>query len=149
MKDPNYINLLKYKIEEKFHFIHCVYSSLYPKIYNRTVSFGIQKKSNFDFSFQNWRLRKNNGPIGQKIIEELAAPTKQLLIPDVLSKEKSPREANENEQVPINIKQKSPPPTLPKILPQKRDLGFDRAESKKTDCNTAKCNGLLSSQETS
>ena len=108
MKNPNYINLLKYKIEEKFDFIHCVYSLLYPKIYNRTVSFGIQKKSNFDFSFQNWRLRKNNGPIGQKIIEELAAPTKQLLIPDVLSKEKSPREANENEQVPINIKQKSP-----------------------------------------
>ena len=108
MKNPNYINMLKYKIEEKFHFIHCVYSLLYPKIYNRTVSFGIQKKSNFDFSFQNWRLRKNNGPIGQKIIEELAAPTKQLLIPDVLSKEKSPREANENEQVPINIKQKSP-----------------------------------------
>ena len=76
------------------------------------------------------------------------------MIPDVLSKGKSPkdykdREVNENEQVPINIKQKSPPPTLPKILPQKRDLGFDRAESKKTDCNTAKCNGLLSSQETS
>ena len=144
MKDPiNYIILLKYKIEEKFHFIHYVYSLLYPKIYNRTVDFGIQKKSDFDFSFQNWRLQKNNGPIGHKIIEELPAPTKQLLIPDVLSKGKSPkdykdREVNENEQVPINIKQKSPPPTLPKILPQKRDLGFDRAESKKTDYNTAK-----------
>ena len=48
------------------------------------------------------------------------------------------QEVNENEQVPMNIKQKSPPPTLPKILPQKRDLGFDRAESKKTDYNTAK-----------
>ena len=143
MKDPNYINLLKYKIEEKFRFIHYVYSLLYPKIYNRTVDFGIQKKSDFDFSFQNWRLQKNNGPIGHKIIEELPAPTKQLLIPDVLSKGKSPkdykdREVNENEQVPINIKQQSPPPTLPKILPQKRDSGIERAESKKTDCNTAK-----------
>ena len=65
------------------------------------------------------------------------------MVTDVLSKGKSPkdykdREVNENEQVPINIKQQSPPPSLPKILPQKRDLGFDRAESKKTDCNTAK-----------
>ena len=58
MKDPNYINLLKYKIEEKFRFIHYVYSLLYPKIYNRTVDFGIQKKSDFDFSFQNWRSQK-------------------------------------------------------------------------------------------
>ena len=86
--------------------------------------------------------KKKNGPINHKIIEELPAPTKQWLIPDVLSKGKSPkdykdREVNENEQVPTN-KQKSPRLTLPKILPQKRDLGFDRAESKKTDYNTAK-----------
>ena len=92
---------------------------MYPKIYNSTVDFGIQKKSDFDFSFQNWRLQKNNGPIGHKIIEELPAPTKQLLILDVLSKGKSSndykdREVNENEQVPTDI------------LPQKRDLGFDR-----------------------
>ena len=116
MKNPNYINLLKYKIEEKFRFIHCVYSLLYSKIYNRTVDFDIQKKSDFDFSFQNWRLQKNNGPIGHKINEELPAPTKQLLIPDALSKGKSPedykdREVDENEQVPINIKQQSPPLT--------------------------------------
>ena len=127
MKDPNYINLLKYKIEKKSCFIYNVYSLLYPKLYNQTVNFGIQKKSDFDFSFQNWRLQKNNRPIGHKIIEELPAPTKQILITDVLSKGKSPkdykdREVNENEQVPINIKQQSPPPTLPKILPQKREV---------------------------
>ena len=87
MKDPNYINLLKYKIEEKFRFIHYVYSLLYPKIYNRTVDFGIQKKSDFDFSFQNWRLRKNNAPIGHKIIEELPAPAKQILVTDVYLRE--------------------------------------------------------------
>ena len=143
MKDLNYINQLKYKMEEKFHFIHYLYFLLYPKIYNRTVDIRIQKKSDFDFGFQNWRLQKNSGPIGQKIIEEFPASTKQLLVTDVLSKGKSPkvykeREVNENEQVPINIKQQSPPPSLPKILPQKRDLGFDRAESKKTDYNTAK-----------
>ena len=54
------------------------------------------------------------------------------MVTDVLSKGKSPkdykdREVNENEQVPINIKQQSPPPTLPKIFPPKRDLGFDKA----------------------
>ena len=127
MKDPNYINLLKYKIEATFHFIHYVCSLLYPKIYNRTVDFGIQKKSDFDFSFQNWRLQKKNAPIGHKIIEELPASTKQLLVTDALSKGKSPkdyknREVNENEQVPIIIKQQSPLPTLAIILPQKRDL---------------------------
>ena len=101
MKDPNYVNLLKYKIEDKFRFNHYIYSLLYPKIYNRTADFGIQKKSAFDFSFQNCRMQKNNGPIGHKIIERLLARTKQLLNPDVLSKEKSPkdykdREVNEN-----------------------------------------------------
>ena len=65
------------------------------------------------------------------------------MVTDVFSKAKSPkdyqdREVNENEQVPINIKQQSLPPTLPKILPQKRDLGIERAESKKNDYNTAK-----------
>ena len=88
-------------------------------------------------------ITKNNGPIGHKIIEEVPALTKQLLVTDVLSKEKSPkdykdREVNENEEVPINIKQQSLPPTLPKILPQKRNLGIERAESKTTDYNTAK-----------
>ena len=79
---------MKYKIEQKFHFIHYVYSLLHPKIYNRTVDFGIQEKSNFDFSFQKWRLQKKNEPIGHKTIEELPAPTKQLLIPDVYLTEK-------------------------------------------------------------
>ena len=65
------------------------------------------------------------------------------MVTDILSKGKSPkdykdREVNENEQVPINIKQQSPPPSLPKTLPQKRDLGIERAESKKTGYNTAK-----------
>ena len=74
------------------------------------------------------------------------------MITDVLSKGKCPkdhkdREVNENERVPINIKQKSPPPTLPKILPQRRDLGFDRSKSKITNWLTD--NGLSSSQETS
>ena len=35
-EDPNRINLLKYKIEEKFSLIHYIYSMLFSKIYNRT-----------------------------------------------------------------------------------------------------------------
>ena len=61
-----------------------------------------------------------------------------LYLSEKVSKDCKDREVNENEQVSINIKQQSPPPTLPKILPQKRDLGFDRVESKKTGYNTAK-----------
>ena len=48
----NRINLLKYKIEEKFKLIHYVYSLLFSKIYNRTGQFGIQNKNTFDFYFQ-------------------------------------------------------------------------------------------------
>ena len=43
-EDPNRINLLKYKIEEKFKLIHYVYSLLFSKIYNRTSQFEIQNK---------------------------------------------------------------------------------------------------------
>ena len=35
-EDANRINLLKYKVEEKFKLIHYIYSSLFSKIYNRT-----------------------------------------------------------------------------------------------------------------
>ena len=136
LEGPNWLNTLKYEIEGKFYFIHYIYSLLYPKIYNRTNDFGIQKKNDFDFSFQNWKLRKNNGPAGPKIIGHLPNSTKQILITDVLSKPKNPkdykaREVNENEQVPINIDQQNPPPALPKMLIQKRDLRNDKTDGKK------------------
>ena len=50
--DANRINLLKYKVEEKFKLIDYIYSSLFSKIYNRTSQFRIQKKTTFDFYFQ-------------------------------------------------------------------------------------------------
>ena len=50
-EDMNQMNHLKYKIEEKFDLIHFVYSLLFSKIYNKTNSFGIEKKNNFDFNF--------------------------------------------------------------------------------------------------
>ena len=63
-EDPNRINLLKYKIEEKFKLIHYVYSLLFSKIYNRTSQFEIQNKK----IFKNKIHRKQNGPIAAKIL---------------------------------------------------------------------------------
>ena len=57
-EDWNRINHLKYKIAERFELIHFIYSFLFSKIYNRTNPFGIQRKNDFDFQFQNWRKRK-------------------------------------------------------------------------------------------
>ena len=39
MEEPNQINHLKFKIEEKFNLIHHIYSLLFSKIYNRTNTF--------------------------------------------------------------------------------------------------------------
>ena len=48
-EDMNRMNHLKYKIEEKLDLIHFIYSLLLSKIYNRTNSFGIEKKKQFRF----------------------------------------------------------------------------------------------------
>ena len=107
VEDVNRINLLKYKIEKSFNLIHYVYSSLFPKIYNRTSNFSVQKESNFEFAFSTWKARKqNNEPIAPKIINELPTPTKQFLVTEMLSKPKNPkdyqnREVDEFEQAPL------------------------------------------------
>ena len=43
-EDANNMNYLKIKVEENFKIIHFIYSSLYPKIYNRVNNFGIKIK---------------------------------------------------------------------------------------------------------
>ena len=58
VENPQRINQLKFKIEEKFSLIHYIYSSLFSKIYNRTNTFGIKRKNNFDFNFQLWKRKK-------------------------------------------------------------------------------------------
>ena len=88
-------------------------------------------------------MRKNNGPVGPKIIGHLPNSTNQLLITDVLFKPKNPkdykdREVNEDEQVPINIDQQNLPPTLPKVLIQKKDFVNDKTDGKKTGNSRAK-----------
>ena len=48
VENPQRIKQLKYKIEEKFNLIHYIYSSLFSKTYNRTNTFGIKRKNNFE-----------------------------------------------------------------------------------------------------
>ena len=60
--------ILKKKIQEKFKTIHYVYSLLYPKIYNRVNSFGIENKTNFDFVFSNSKAKKQSSTISPKLL---------------------------------------------------------------------------------
>ena len=63
----NRISLLKCKKEEKFKLINYIYYVLFSKIYNRTSQFGIQNKTTFDFYFQIWKSRKQNGSVAIKM----------------------------------------------------------------------------------
>ena len=47
-------DLLKESLVENIDLIRYVYSTLFPKIYNRTNIFRIRNKSNFDFSYLLW-----------------------------------------------------------------------------------------------
>ena len=69
-EDKNRINYLKFKIEEKFKLIHCIYSLQFG---NRVNHFEIQNKTNFYFYFQTWKPRKQNGAVGTKVLIHLAA----------------------------------------------------------------------------
>ena len=103
-EDPNRINLLKYKIEEKFKLIHYVYSLLFSKIYNRTSQFEIQNKN----TFKNKIHRKQNGPIAAKILNQLSQNQANQITTAVLSQAKDSkdykgRRVNKNEQAPIHF----------------------------------------------
>ena len=89
-ENSNNINLLKIKLEEHFK-THHIYSLLYPKIYNRVNAFGIKNKNDFDFVFQSWKAKRQNGPVRLKIINKLPMPTNQLLVTEMLSKVKDPK----------------------------------------------------------
>ena len=67
LEESNRINILKYKIEEKFPPTHFIYSLLFSKTYNRRKTFGIQKNTNFDFNFQTCKNRKTAGAIAPKL----------------------------------------------------------------------------------
>ena len=107
-EDLNRINLLKYKIEERFPLIHYIYSMLFSKIYNRTNDFGIQNKNNFDFYFQTWKNRKTAAVIAPKILRQLPLPQANQITTEVLltgkdSSNYQHRQVQKNEQIPIDI----------------------------------------------
>ena len=108
-KDANRISLLKYKIEEKFKLIHYIYYLIFSKIYNRTSQFGIQNKTTFDFDFQTWKSRKQNGSVATKIVNQLSPSQAKQITTEVLSQAKNPKhyqnsDVHENEQAPIDFK---------------------------------------------
>ena len=89
--------------------IHYVYSLLFSKIYSRASQFDIQNKNTFDFYFQTWKNRKQNGLIAPKIVNQLLQNQANQITTKVLSQAKDPkdyqgREVNENEQAPIDFK---------------------------------------------
>ena len=105
----NRMNLLKYKIEEKFKLIHYIYSLLFSKFYNRTSQFGIQNKTTFDFCFQTWKSRKQNGSVATKIVNQLSPSQAKQITIEVLSQVKNlkdyqNRDVHENEQAPTDFK---------------------------------------------
>ena len=65
---------------------------LFPKLSNRINNFGIQNKKNFEFNFSSWKIKKQNGPIVTKIVNDLPPSAKQTLITGVLSKPKNPKD---------------------------------------------------------
>ena len=59
------IHLLKIVSKNNLQAIQFCYSALYPKIYARTNSFGIENKANFDFIYNEWKKNKNALPFTQ------------------------------------------------------------------------------------
>ena len=89
--------------------IHYIYSSLFSKIYNRTSQFGIQNKTTFDFYFQTWKSRKQNGSAAARIVNQLSPNQAKQITTEVLSQPKDPKDyqnrvVHENEQAPIDFK---------------------------------------------
>ena len=151
----NNINLLNIKIDENFKTIHYIYLLLYPKIYIRVNVSSIKNKSDFDFVFSTWKI-KQNGSISPKIVNELPVPTDQLLVTQMLSKAKNPKDyqkravVNEFEQVPLVgetveiISNAHEMPMQPPIAPAPNYMNarnFDKADDssiKAIELNTAK-----------
>ena len=109
LEESNRINILKYKIEEKFPLIHFIYLLLLSKIFKRTSNFGIQKKNNFDFCFQTWKNRKTAGAIAPKLLKQLPLDQAKHITTEVLSTATDPssyqdRAVQKNEQMSISTK---------------------------------------------
>ena len=121
---------MKFQIEEKFDFIHYVCSLLFGKIYNRINTFGIQKKNNFEFSFQTWKTKKN-----QKCLKQLSAKTFTKDSPNYKG-----REVEKHEQVPID--EHLTRPTMVNDVTSKIRVEKRKMLEKRLIENTAKMNKI-------
>ena len=124
------------KIKENFKNIHYIYSSLYPKIYNRVNQFRIKNKSEFELALTCYKVQKqtNNNQFKQTEIQSFFSGKN----PDAYQKRE---EENENEQKPekpekwaLKLKPKSP--KLPTVRGKAkeiadRDLRLQKADLKR------------------
>ena len=99
-------------IEFEFELIHYIYSLLFSKIYNRTNTFGIQKKNNFEFNFNLWKTKKNKKIYKQMLYKAIAKDPSNY----------EEREIEKSEQVPIDISisKEVVRPTMAEITTKKR-----------------------------
>ena len=104
-EDWNRISYLKFKAEEKFELIHYIYSLLFSKIYNRTNSFGIKRKNNFDFNVQIWKKNKM-----QNNLKQVSLMKVNLIAKDPSNYET--REVEKHQQVPFDISLHDESPTM-------------------------------------
>ena len=98
--------------------IYNLYFSLFSKIYNRTSQFGIQNKTTFDFDFQTWKSRKENGSAAARIVNQLSPNQAKQITTEVLSQPKDPKDyqnrvVHENEQPPIEFPNEQSPIKIP------------------------------------
>ena len=111
LEESNRINLLKFKIEEKFPLIHYIYSMLFRKIQrtNRTNNLEFKIKTILIFIFKLFKNRKTARAIAPKVVKQLPLPQANQITTEVLLTAKDlsnyqDTEVQINEQVPIDIK---------------------------------------------
>ena len=104
-------------IRDNFINIHYIYSSLFPKMYNRLSNFGIIAKGKFDLNFQSYKV--------------MLLMKKEFILQIKKAENYEKREAiNENEQKPIKIKEPQLPKQKKKNCKTKRNSGGKNKEAK-------------------
>ena len=96
-------------IRDNFINIHYIYSTLFPKMYNRLSNFGIIAKGKFDLNFQSYKV--------------MLLMKKEFISQIKKAENYKKREAiNENEQKPIKIKEPQLPTQKKKIVKPKETV---------------------------
>ena len=122
------------KIRDNFKSIHYIYSSLYPKIYNRINQFGIKNKSEFELAFSYYKVHKKTNDNRFKQTEVISFFSRKN--PDAYQKER--KETHEFEQQPeksetwsLKVKPKSP--ILPTVRGKAKEMTDRQLRLHKTD----------------